>query len=43
MLFDIVELHHPCNEKPSAVVDISLRGSEGIQELKLEPQIAPTR
>lgn len=34
---------HPCNEKPSVVADISLRLAEGIQELKLEQQLAPTR
>jgi hypothetical protein len=43
MLFDIVEPRHPCNEKPTVVSDISLRLSEGIQELKLEQQLAPTR
>jgi hypothetical protein len=34
---------HPCNEKPSAISDITLRLSEGIQDLKLEQQLAPTR
>jgi hypothetical protein len=34
---------HPCNEKPSAIADITLRLSEGIQDLKLEQQLAPTR
>ncbi|KAN0123591.1 Transport protein Avl9 domain containing protein [Russula decolorans] len=43
MLFDIVEPRHPCNGKPSAIADITLRLSEGIQELKLEQQLAPTR
>ncbi|EGO24143.1 hypothetical protein SERLADRAFT_362188 [Serpula lacrymans var. lacrymans S7.9] len=43
MLFDIVEPRHPCNEKPSVVADIGLRLSEGIQELKLDQQLAPTR
>lgn len=43
MLFDIVEPRHPCNEKPTVVSDIGLRLSEGIQELKLEQQLAPTR
>ncbi|KZT27431.1 hypothetical protein NEOLEDRAFT_1060681 [Neolentinus lepideus HHB14362 ss-1] len=42
-LFDIVEPRHPCNEKPSVVADIGLRLSEGIQELKLEQQLAPAR
>ncbi|KAH0831962.1 transport protein Avl9-domain-containing protein [Lanmaoa asiatica] len=43
LLFDIVEPRHPCNEKPSVVSDIGLRLSEGIQDLKLEQQLAPTR
>ncbi|KAK0202084.1 transport protein Avl9-domain-containing protein [Desarmillaria ectypa] len=43
LLFDIVEPRHPCNEKPSVVADISLRLTEGIQELKLEQQLAPAR
>jgi hypothetical protein len=43
MLIDIVRLHHPCNEKPSVMANISLCLSEGIQELKLEQQLAPTR
>jgi hypothetical protein len=43
MLFDIVEPRHPCNEKPSAISDMTLRLSEGIQDLKLEQQLAPTR
>ncbi|KAF9465242.1 transport protein Avl9-domain-containing protein [Collybia nuda] len=43
LLFDIVEPRHPCNEKPSVVADISLRLQEGIQELKLEQQLAPAR
>ncbi|KAF8500783.1 transport protein Avl9-domain-containing protein [Russula emetica] len=43
MLFDIIEPRHPCNGKPSAIADITLRLSEGIQELKLEQQLAPTR
>ena len=34
---------HPCSEKPSVVADIGLRLSEGIQELKLDQQLAPTR
>lgn len=34
---------HPCNEKPSVVSDIGLRLSEGIQDLRLEQQLAPTR
>ncbi|KAH9949772.1 transport protein Avl9-domain-containing protein [Amylocystis lapponica] len=43
LLFDIVEARHPCNAKPSVVSDIGLRLSEGIQELKLDQQLAPTR
>ncbi|TFK52308.1 hypothetical protein OE88DRAFT_1734326 [Heliocybe sulcata] len=42
-LFDIIEPRHPCNEKPSVVADIGLRLSEGIQELKLDQQLAPAR
>jgi hypothetical protein len=36
-------LRHPCNAKPSVVADIGLRLQEGIQELKLDQQLAPTR
>ncbi|KAF8182306.1 transport protein Avl9-domain-containing protein [Pholiota molesta] len=43
LLFDIVEPRHPCNEKPSVVADIGLRLQEGIQDLKLEQQLAPAR
>ncbi|TFK23074.1 hypothetical protein FA15DRAFT_705816 [Coprinopsis marcescibilis] len=43
LLFDIVEPRHPCNEKPSVVADIGLRLQEGIQELKLDQQLAPAR
>ncbi|RDX53517.1 hypothetical protein OH76DRAFT_1399439 [Lentinus brumalis] len=43
LLFDIVEARHPCNDKPSVVSDIGLRLSEGIQELKLDQQLAPAR
>lgn len=43
MLFDIVEPRHPCGEKPSAIADIGLRLSEGIQDLKLDQQLAPAR
>ncbi|KZV93459.1 hypothetical protein EXIGLDRAFT_835646 [Exidia glandulosa HHB12029] len=42
-LFDIVEPKHPCPQKPSAVADIGLRLQEGIRELQLEQQLAPTR
>ncbi|KAF8625989.1 hypothetical protein AX17_006713 [Amanita inopinata Kibby_2008] len=43
LLFDLVEPRHPCNEKPSVVADIGLRLQEGIQDLKLEQQLAPAR
>ncbi|KAG6835927.1 hypothetical protein H0H93_013262 [Arthromyces matolae] len=43
VIFDIVEPRHPCNEKPSVVADIGLRLQEGIQDLKLEQQLAPAR
>ncbi len=39
----LIAVRHPCNEKPSAISDITLRLSEGIQDLKLEQQLAPTR
>ncbi|OJT10231.1 Late secretory pathway protein AVL9 [Trametes pubescens] len=39
LLFDLIE----AREKPSVVADIGLRLAEGIQELKLEQQLAPTR
>ncbi|KAL1745824.1 transport protein Avl9-domain-containing protein [Schizophyllum fasciatum] len=42
-LFDIVEPRHPCVDKPSVVADIGLRLSEGIQEMKLDQQLAPAR
>lgn len=43
LLFDIVEPRHPCNEKPSVVADIGLQLKEGIQDLKLDQQLAPAR
>ncbi|KAF9054829.1 transport protein Avl9-domain-containing protein [Panaeolus papilionaceus] len=43
LLFDIVEPRHPCTDRPSVVADIGLRLQEGIQELKLEQQLAPAR
>ncbi|KAE9408842.1 hypothetical protein BT96DRAFT_970339 [Gymnopus androsaceus JB14] len=43
MLFDIIEPRHPCNEKVSVVADIGLRLQEGIQDLKLDQQLAPAR
>ncbi|KIP02780.1 hypothetical protein PHLGIDRAFT_111646 [Phlebiopsis gigantea 11061_1 CR5-6] len=43
MLFDIMEPRHPCTDRPSVVADIGLRLTEGIQELKLDQQLAPAR
>ncbi|KAF4590789.1 late secretory pathway protein avl9 [Pleurotus pulmonarius] len=43
MLFDIIEPRHPCNEKPTVVSDLGLRLQEGIQDLKLDQQLAPAR
>lgn len=43
LLLTICRCRHPCNEKPSVVADIGLRLQEGIQELKLEQQLAPAR
>ncbi|KAI5118799.1 hypothetical protein M0805_005141 [Coniferiporia weirii] len=43
MLFDIVEARHPCAGKPNVVEDIGLRLQEGLQELHLQEQLAPTR
>ncbi|KAF8651950.1 hypothetical protein AX16_004593 [Volvariella volvacea WC 439] len=43
MLFDIVEPRHPCTERPSVVGDIGIRLAEGIQDLKLDQQLAPAR
>lgn len=36
-------IRHPCAEKPNVVADIGLRLQEGLQDLKLEQQLAPTR
>jgi hypothetical protein len=36
-------LSHPCVNKPTVVADISLRLSEGLQELHLDQQLAPAR
>jgi len=36
-------VRHPCTEKPSVVADLGLRLSEGIQDLKLDQQLAPAR
>ncbi|THH07775.1 hypothetical protein EW145_g3151 [Phellinidium pouzarii] len=43
MLFDIIEARHPCSGKPNVVEDIGLRLQEGLQELHLQKQLAPTR
>ncbi|EJC97833.1 uncharacterized protein FOMMEDRAFT_114559 [Fomitiporia mediterranea MF3/22] len=43
MIFDIVEARHPCSGKPSVVEDIGLRLQEGLQDLHLQEQLAPTR
>ncbi|KAH8114416.1 transport protein Avl9-domain-containing protein [Phellopilus nigrolimitatus] len=43
MLFDIVEARHPCTGKPGVVEDIGLRLQEGLQDLNLQEQLAPTR
>ncbi|KAJ7851670.1 transport protein Avl9-domain-containing protein [Mycena olivaceomarginata] len=43
LLFDIVEPRHPCTDKPSVVADIGLRLQEGLQDLKIEQQLAPAR
>jgi hypothetical protein len=41
--FSVTHNRHPCNQKPSVVADIGLRLQEGIQDLKLEQQLAPAR
>lgn len=43
MLCLIEDCRHPCNNKPSVVADIGLRLQEGIQDLKIEQQLAPAR
>ncbi|KAF9448726.1 hypothetical protein P691DRAFT_800360 [Macrolepiota fuliginosa MF-IS2] len=43
LIFDIIEPRHPCTEKPGVVADLGLRLHEGIQELKIEQQLAPAR
>lgn len=43
VMFLMMSGRHPCGEKPSVVADIGLRLSEGIQELKLDQQLAPAR
>ncbi|KAK7022103.1 UDENN domain-containing protein [Favolaschia claudopus] len=43
LLFDIIEPRHPCVDKPSVVADIGIRLQEGLQDLKIEQQLAPAR
>lgn len=43
VLFDIIEPKHPCEERPNIVSDIGLRLQEGITDLHLDQQLAPTR
>ncbi|KZS96061.1 hypothetical protein SISNIDRAFT_483460 [Sistotremastrum niveocremeum HHB9708] len=43
LLFDIVEPRHPCPQKPNQIADIGLRLQEGLHELKIDQQLAPTR
>ncbi|WFD35802.1 hypothetical protein MCUN1_002669 [Malassezia cuniculi] len=39
----LIEARHPCNEPVSAVSDIALRVSAGIQDLRLDENLGPTR
>ncbi|PVG01634.1 hypothetical protein CPB86DRAFT_773208 [Serendipita vermifera] len=43
ILFDIIEPKHPCEARPGIVSDIGLRLQEGITDLHLDQQLAPTR
>lgn len=43
LLFDIAEPRHPCAGMTSVVADIGLRLQEGVQDLKIGQQLAPTR
>ncbi|KAG8835833.1 late secretory pathway protein avl9 [Serendipita sp. 399] len=43
VLFDIIEPKHPCEDRPNIVSDIGLRLQEGITDLHLDQQLAPTR
>lgn len=43
LLFDIVEPRHPCAGMTSVVADIGLRLQEGVQDLRIGQQLAPTR
>ncbi|WVQ83691.1 hypothetical protein IAT38_005835 [Cryptococcus sp. DSM 104549] len=42
-LFDICEPKHPCEGKVNPVSDLGLRLTEGIHDLRLDQQLAPTR
>ncbi|KAK4687647.1 hypothetical protein P7C73_g2472, partial [Tremellales sp. Uapishka_1] len=42
-LFDLCEPRHPCDGKVSTVSDIGLRLQEGLYDLHLDQQLAPTR
>lgn len=43
VLFDIIEPKHPCEDRPNIVSDIGLRLQEGLTDLHLDQQLAPTR
>ncbi|ODN95301.1 hypothetical protein L198_04694 [Cryptococcus wingfieldii CBS 7118] len=43
VLFDIHEPKHPCEGKAGVVSDIGLRLAEGLHDLHLDQQLAPTR
>ncbi|ORY31584.1 transport protein Avl9-domain-containing protein [Naematelia encephala] len=43
VLFDICEPRHPCDGKATLVSDFGLRITEGLHELKIDQQLAPTR
>lgn len=42
-LLNFIQFSHPCSEKPSVVADFGLRISEGLSDLKIDQQLAPTR
>ncbi|KAL7424505.1 hypothetical protein Q5752_000189 [Cryptotrichosporon argae] len=43
VLFDLVEPRHPCADRVNAVSDIGIRLAEGLHDLRLDEQLAPTR
>ncbi|CAE6455141.1 unnamed protein product [Rhizoctonia solani] len=43
VLFDIIEPRHPCAGQVTLASDIGLRLSEGLNDLKLEENLGPTR